>query len=64
VVDEGRIIEDENPQVLAARDTRYQALLAAEQRVRDNLWQGDSWRRIRISDGVLATDTKAGQDER
>ena len=64
VVDEGRIIEDDNPQVLAARDSRYQALLAAEQRVRENLWQGDSWRRIRISNGVLATDTKAGQDER
>ncbi len=53
VVDEGRIVEDGHPTQLAAGDTRYRALLDAETRVRDRLWQGAQWRRIRIANGRI-----------
>jgi ATP-binding cassette subfamily B protein len=55
VVDEGRIVEDGHPAQLAAGGTRYRALLDAETRVREGLWQGAHWRRIRIADGRIGS---------
>lgn len=53
VIDEGRIVEDDNPIALAARDSRYRALLHAERRVRKTLWDGYPWRRIEVKNGYV-----------
>lgn len=54
VVDGGRIVEDGRPADLAARpDSRYQALLAAEQAVRTGLWESPEWRKLRLERGHL-----------
>ena len=54
VVDGGRVVEDAPPGELAARpDSRYRALLDAEARVRERLWGGPEWRRLRLADGAL-----------
>ena len=54
VVEQGRIIEDGAPQILFAReDSRYRALIEADELVRQRIWQGDLWRRLRLSDGQL-----------
>ncbi|MFO1193996.1 MAG: ATP-binding cassette domain-containing protein, partial [Rhodoferax sp.] len=49
VVEDGHIVEDGAPQALAAGDTRYRALLDAEARVREQLWQAADWRRVTIA---------------
>ncbi|WP_129672975.1 ATP-binding cassette domain-containing protein [Candidatus Chloroploca sp. Khr17] len=55
VIEEGAIIEDGPPEVLASRpDSRYGDLLAAEEQARRGLWQGPIWRHIRIADGQLS----------
>jgi ATP-binding cassette subfamily B protein len=51
VIDGGRIVEDGSPMHLASQPTRYKALLDAEKTVREQMWQGDHWRRVRI-DGL------------
>ncbi len=52
VMDEGRIIEDGPPTVLAAREgSRYRALLETEAQVRQELWASAAWRRLRMVDG-------------
>jgi ABC-type transport system involved in cytochrome bd biosynthesis fused ATPase/permease subunit len=53
VIEDGRLIEDGAPAVLAARDSRYAALLAAEQVVQTRLWDGEGWRRMRLEGGRL-----------
>jgi ABC-type transport system involved in cytochrome bd biosynthesis fused ATPase/permease subunit len=55
VMENGTIVEDGNPQKLAADpDSRYRALLDAEEAVRRGLWASSKWRRLRLSDGKLA----------
>ncbi|PWU08910.1 MAG: ABC transporter permease [Terriglobia bacterium] len=55
VVEQGRIVEDGNPRVLAGDpDSRFRALLNAEDAVRRGLWSSAMWRRVRISEGKLA----------
>ena len=54
VVEAGRITEDGPPAILAADPgSRYRALLAAEHGVREGLWSGTIWRRLRLVDGRL-----------
>ncbi len=54
VIEEGRIIEDGDPEVLAGNpDSRYRQLLDAEQAVRRGLWESAEWRRLVIDDGRL-----------
>lgn len=54
VVENGRIIEDGVPDDLASRpDSRYRALLEAEELVRQKLWAGHAWRRVRLEGGQL-----------
>jgi ABC-type transport system involved in cytochrome bd biosynthesis fused ATPase/permease subunit/predicted double-glycine peptidase len=53
VVEDGSIAEDGAPAELAARDSRYRRLLDAEAEVRDRLWSGARWRRLRLADGAL-----------
>jgi ATP-binding cassette subfamily B protein len=54
VIEEGRIAEDGSPNELASNPaSRLHALLEAERAVREGLWSGDEWRRLRLQDGVL-----------
>jgi ABC-type bacteriocin/lantibiotic exporter with double-glycine peptidase domain len=53
VIDGGRILEDGPPMQLALQPTRYKELLDAEKTVREQMWRGDRWRRVRI-DGLRA----------
>jgi ATP-binding cassette subfamily B protein len=54
LIDEGRIVEDGDPQILAeSPDSRYHALLQAEQQVRETIWSSTSWRRFKIERGTL-----------
>jgi len=57
VVDGGQVVEDGAPAELARLETsRYGALLREEQLVRDGLWQGAAWRRLRLKDGRLGEE--------
>ncbi|HEX8064235.1 MAG TPA: cysteine peptidase family C39 domain-containing protein [Allosphingosinicella sp.] len=53
VVEDGRIIEDGEPQSLMARQSRYRDLIAAEKAVGESMWEGDFWRRLTLSGGRL-----------
>ena len=55
VVEGGRIVEDGAPVELAAQpDSRYRSLLEAEEEVREKLWAGVDWRRLKIEKGHLS----------
>jgi ATP-binding cassette subfamily B protein len=51
VIDDGRIVEDDQPGRLAAAPSRYQKLLNAEREVLGQLWDSGDWRRVVIRDG-------------
>ncbi len=51
VIDDGRIVEDDHPDRLAAVPSRYQRLLHAECEVLGQLWESQDWRRVTIRDG-------------
>jgi ABC-type bacteriocin/lantibiotic exporter with double-glycine peptidase domain len=54
VVENGRIVEDGNPVELARRaNSRYRALLEAEESVREGSWASGQWRHLRLDDGRL-----------
>jgi len=54
VVEGGRVVEDGCPAELAERpDSRYRALLDAEETVRSELWASEHWRRLRLEEGQL-----------
>jgi len=54
VVENGRIVEDGNPADLARQtDSRYRALLEAEESVREGSWSSGHWRHLRLEDGRL-----------
>lgn len=53
VVEEGRIVEDGVPATLANQPSRYRELLEAEAAVAKDIWRGDYWRRMEITDGRL-----------
>ncbi len=60
VVEGGRIIEDDTPQALLARpDSRYRALIDAEDAVRETLWASESWRRLWLERGQVHERTAA-----
>lgn len=55
VVENGRVIEDDQPQSLAGQPgSRYASLLFAEQQVQQGTWASAQWRRLRMEDGRLA----------
>lgn len=57
MIEEGHIIEDGDPTVLAAQpEARYRQLLDAEEAVRNNLWANVGWRRFSIDSGRLSQD--------
>lgn len=52
VVSEGRIVEDGPPAVLAERaDSKYHAMLKAEEQVRRETWTSAAWRRLHMNAG-------------
>jgi ATP-binding cassette subfamily B protein len=51
VVEDGRIVEDGDPNRLARQASRYRELLETERLVRDGMWAGRQWRRVRVADG-------------
>jgi ABC-type transport system involved in cytochrome bd biosynthesis fused ATPase/permease subunit len=51
VIDDGRILEDDRPERLAATPSRYRRLLDAEREVLGQLWDSEDWRRVMIRDG-------------
>jgi hypothetical protein len=51
VIEDGRVLEDDQPERLAATPSRYQRLLDAEREVLGQLWDGKDWRRVLIRDG-------------
>lgn len=53
VIEDGRIVEDGLPGVLAARPSRFAELLAAESTLRLKAWGGPRWRRLRLERGAL-----------
>ncbi len=67
LVENGQIVEDDTPHVLAAKpDSRYKALLEAEEAVREGLWSTTEWRRLwlaegRVNDRAENGNTKDGQ---
>ena len=59
VLEGGRVIEDGPPADVSAHPgSRYQAMIEAEEAVRDGLWRSADWRRLRIEDGWLLEDRK------
>jgi len=57
VMEEGRIVEDSAPDILAAKaDSRYRALLEAEEAVLRTLWEGTDWRRLWLAEGRLSEE--------
>jgi len=57
VVEQGRIIEDGSPDVLATNPTsRYHALLTLEASLRQRGWNTSHWRRLRLDHGRLQED--------
>ena len=54
VIEDGRIVEDGEPSDLFVQpDSRYRALLEAEEAVREKLWESDAWRRLWLENGQL-----------
>jgi ATP-binding cassette subfamily B protein len=57
VIEDGRIVEDGEPDKLSQQiGTRYQALLEAEEAVREGLWASGEWRRYNLAGGQLSAD--------
>ena len=53
VIEDGQIVEDGVPAILAAKASRYRDLLDAETAVAEQIWQGDYWRRIDMVGGRI-----------
>src|SRR5579872_3479315 len=54
VIENGRIVEDGKPADLARQvNSRYRALLEAEESVREGSWSSGRWRHLRMEDGRL-----------
>jgi ABC-type bacteriocin/lantibiotic exporter with double-glycine peptidase domain len=57
VVENGRIVEDGSPAELARQaNSRYRALLEAEESVREGSWSGGQWRHLRLEDGRVVEE--------
>ena len=64
VIEEGQIVEDDSPENLAVTNSRYRALLDAEERTRRETWSSTLWRRLRLSAGTLIElPTKSNGEE-
>lgn len=58
VIDRGHIVEDGDPKLLAQTEgSIYGVLLAAEHRVKSQLWAHRAWRRWQLRDGTVEEDS-------
>jgi ATP-binding cassette subfamily B protein len=63
VIEGGRVVEDGAPQDLAADpDSRFRALLDAEEAVRTGLWAGLGWQRLRVEAGSLEPEAGVARE--
>jgi ATP-binding cassette subfamily B protein len=62
VVEDGQIIEDDEPGNLMTKNSRYRQLLEAENMVRQDLWKGKVWRRLQIQDGFVQSLSEASHE--
>ncbi len=63
VVEQGKIVEAGNPDVLAAsHNSRYAQLLDAETDIRTEMWSGSKWRKVRIDGGKLSEEPRIAAD--
>jgi ATP-binding cassette subfamily B protein len=54
VLEDGRILEDGDPRELARNpESRFHALLEAENAIRDEFWNGAEWRHLSLKNGQL-----------
>lgn len=53
VIDQGRIAEDGTPEALLTRDGIYRKLVEADRAVRNDVWNPERWRRVRVEGGTL-----------
>jgi ATP-binding cassette subfamily B protein len=53
VVEDGRIVEDGVPAMLAASTSRFAAMLHAERDLLERSWGGERWRTLRVTDGTI-----------
>ncbi len=54
VIEQGQLVEDDAPSALIAHpDSRYLALLQAEEAVHKGMWKADTWRRLRLENGQV-----------
>ena len=59
VIDNGNVIEDDAPSRLMEKpNSKYYALMKAEEEVRHGLWEGEHWRRFWLDNGVFADEPK------
>lgn len=64
VIEDGHIVEAGAPAELRAdSESRYAALLKAEDEVRRDLWAKGPWQRLRMENGQLIPDTISVEDE-
>jgi len=62
VVENGHIVEEGNPGELVRQpNSRYRALLDAEESVREGSWSGSRWRHLRLEDGRLIEELQWAQ---
>ena len=56
VLEDGRIVEDGDPQELARNpESRFYAMLDAERAIREEFWNGPEWRHLRLENGQLSS---------
>jgi ABC-type transport system involved in cytochrome bd biosynthesis fused ATPase/permease subunit len=54
VLEDGRILEDGDPRELARNpESRFHALLEAENAIREEFWNGQEWRHLSLNNGQL-----------
>jgi ATP-binding cassette subfamily B protein len=62
IIDDGQIVEDGSPVDLSNNpDSRYRAILEADEDVRKKLWERPDWRRLIIKEGILRLEKKNDQ---
>lgn len=54
VIEGGQIVEDDSPQNLLAKESRYRDLHRTDIAVNEGLWQSDLWRRLWVADGTIS----------
>jgi ATP-binding cassette subfamily B protein len=58
VIEGGKIVEDDHPAALAEKSgSRYRALLDAERAVQLSGWSRGAWRRLRLDNGNICSQT-------